>query len=207
MRPAVNRSAGRKRRQTVRVRVRVLVRWRWRGHERVRGRVRGRVSGRGSTGACAGASAAEVAGEDEGAEVSTGAGARACNAHWRWIKRVQGAPHCHGLGNIQCTRSESLNTSRAREPARALELSRALARARARATRPATLWRGRWRDYRPRLTALAPRGRGRERGRGQGRGRWQASPRFAGPPPRWPSSLPSPCAVRALALVPAHSCQ
>ena len=116
-------------------------------------------------------------------------------------------PHCHGLGNIQCTRSESLNTSRAREPARALELSRALARARARATRPATLWRGRWRDYRPRLTALAPRGRGRERGRGQGRGRWQASPRFAGPPPRWPSSLPSPCAVRALALVPAHSCQ
>ena len=32
-----------------------------------------------------------------------------------------------------------------------------------------------------------------------------ASPRFAGP--RRPSSLPSPCAVRARALVPAHSCQ
>ena len=32
-----------------------------------------------------------------------------------------------------------------------------------------------------------------------------ASPRFAGP--RRPSSLPSPCAVCARALVPAHSCQ
>ena len=31
------------------------------------------------------------------------------------------------------------------------------------------------------------------------------SPRFAGP--RRPSSLPSPCAVRVRALVPAHSCQ
>ena len=149
MRPAVNRSAGRKRRQTVRVRVRLLVRWRWRGHERVRGRVRGRVSGRGSTGACAGASAAEVAGEDEGAEVSTGAGARACNAHWRWSKRVQGAPHCHGLGNI---RAEGQNPY--------IPPGRGSLRGRGR-WRGRHGWRGRGRGYRgegagTRASALVP---------------------------------------------------
>ena len=108
-------------------------------------------------------------------------------------------PHCHGLGNVQCSRSESLNTA-LRPP---VNLSDSCKPRQPFKTCPPALVG----DYRPRLTALAPRGRGRERGRGQGRGRWQASPRFAGPPPRWPSSLPSPCAVRALALVPAHSCQ